>query len=259
MKAGAQLLLKENLKALNLSHLSASLEALLRQAREEGTSHEEFLLTLTEVELQMRAENRLKRKLREAKFPLLKTLEGFHYSAAPDLDKRLLRELETAEYLRSHRNVIFLGKSGTGKTHLATGLGVAACRQGVSTRFVTGCALANELLEAQNERALRRVLQRYARYGLLVLDELGYVPFSKESAELLFQVLAERHERGSVIITTNLGFADWTQVFGDATLTAALLDRLTHKAHIVNCNWESYRLKETLKARKASAKAANDN
>ena len=259
MKAGAQLLLKENLKALNLSHLSASLETLLRQAREEGTSHEEFLLSLTEVELQMRAENRLKRKLREAKFPLLKTLEGFHYSAAPALDKRLLRELESGEYLRQHRNVIFLGKSGTGKTHLATGLGVAACRQAVNVRFVTGCGLANELLEAQNDRALRRVLQRYARYGLLVVDELGYVPFAKESAELLFQVLAERHERGSVIVTTNLGFADWTQVFGDATLTAALLDRLTHKAHIISCTWESYRLKETLKARKASAKAAHDN
>lgn len=179
----------------------------------------------------------------------MKTLESFDYAAAPKVDKRIIRELDTGEYLQKRRNVIFLGKSGTGKTHLATGLGVSACRLEISTRFVTGCGLANELLEAQSERTLSRVIHRYARYGLLVLDELGYVPFSKESAELLFQVLTERNERGSVVITTNLGFADWTQVFGDATLTAALLDRLTHKAHIIHCNWESYRLKETLQAR----------
>jgi DNA replication protein DnaC len=259
MKAGTEILIKENLKALNLSHMSANLASLVRQARESGTSYEEFLLSLTEVELQMRAENRLKRKLKEAKFPLLKTLEQFDYSSAHELDKRLMRELESGDYLRTHRNVIFMGRSGTGKTHLATGLGVAACRQGISTRFVNGCGLANELIEAQSERRLSRVIQKYGRYGLVVVDELGYVPFSKESAELLFQVLAERHERGSVIITTNLGFADWTQVFGDATLTAALLDRLTHKAHIINCTWESYRLKETLKAKRESSKAPKDN
>ena len=119
--------------------------------------------------------------------------------------------------------------------------------------------MANELIEAQSERRLSRLIQKYGRYGLVVVDELGYVPFSKESAELLFQVLAERHERGSVIITTNLGFADWTQVFGDATLTAALLDRLTHKAHIVNCTRESYRLKETLKAKRELSTGAEDN
>jgi DNA replication protein DnaC len=254
MKAGTEILLKENLKALNLSHISTNLGPLVRQARENGTSHEEFLLALTEVELQMRAESRLKRKLREAKFPLLKTLEQFDYSSAQSLDKRLMRELESGEYLLGHRNIIFTGKSGTGKTHLATGLGVAACRQGINTRFVNGCALSMELIEAQSERRLSRVIQRYARYGLVVVDELGYVPFSKESAELMFQVFAERHERGSVIITSNLGFADWTQVFGDATLTAALLDRLTHKAHIINCTWESYRLKETLRKRKESSK-----
>lgn len=256
MKAATEILLKENLKALNLSHIFTSLGSLVRQARENGTGYEEFLLALTEVELQIRAENRLKRKLREAKFPLLKTLEQFDYGSAEALDKRLMRELESGEYLLSHRNIIFMGKSGTGKTHLATGLAVAACRQGINTRFVNGCGLSMELIEAQSERRLSRVIQKYARYGLVVVDELGYVPFSKESAELLFQVLAERHERGSVIITTNLGFADWTQVFGDATLTATLLDRLTHKAHIINCTWESYRLKETLKARRESSKSS---
>jgi DNA replication protein DnaC len=250
MNAATHILLKENLKALNCSHMASQLEALVRHAKESGLNYDEFLLNLTETELQSRAESRLKRKLREARFPLMKTLESFDYGAAPKMDKRLIRELDTGDYIQKRRNVIFLGRSGTGKTHLATGLGVSACRQGISTRFVTGCGLANELLEAQSERNLSRIIQKYARYGLLVLDELGYVPFSKESAELLFQVLTERNERGSVVITTNLGFADWTQVFGDSTLTAALLDRLTHKAHIINCTWESYRLKETLKKKR---------
>ena len=252
MKASTEVLLKENLKALKLSHMQAHLETLLRQGKENGESYEEFLLSLTEVELQMRAENRLRRMIREARFPLLKTLEMFDFQAAPDLDKRLLRELEGGEYIDEKRNVIFLGKSGTGKTHLATGLGVSACRQGIGARFTTGCALVNELIEAQSGKALGRLIQRYARFGVLILDELGYVPFSREGADLLFQVLAERNERGSVIITTNLGFADWTQIFGDPTLTAALLDRLTHRAHIINCTWESFRLKETMKARKSS-------
>jgi len=120
---------------------------------------------------------------------------------------------------------------------------------------VTGCALANELIESRTEKALSRLISKYARYELLILDELGYVPFSREGAELLFQVLAERHEKSSVIITSNLGFADWTQVFGEPTLTAALLDRLTHKAQIIPCTWESFRLKETLKGRDASFRA----
>jgi len=253
MKASTEMLLRHNLKALNLSHMLHNLEPIMRQALGNGTSYEDFLLALTEVELQVRGENRLKRMLKGAKFPLLKTLETFDLDSASGLDKRQLREIESGEYIRSHRNVIFLGKSGTGKTHLATALGVACCKQGVSTRFVTGCGLVNELIEAQGGRNLTRLIQRYSRYGVLVVDELGYVPFSKEGSELLFQVLAERHERGSVIITTNLGFADWTQVFGDPTLTAALLDRLTHKAHIINCTWQSYRLKETLKQKRGSA------
>ena len=254
MKVSTEVLLKENLRQLKLSNVLGQLEMFIRQARESGMDYGEFLLAVTEVELQMRVENRLKRRVREAKFPLLKTLESFDYNAAPGLDMRLVNELETGDYLREHRNIILFGSSGTGKTHLATGLGVAACRQGITTRFVTGCGMANELIEAQAMKNVSRVIQRVTRCGLLVLDELGYVPFSKEGAQLLFQVLAERHERGSVIITTNLGFADWTQIFGDATLTAALLDRLTHKAHIIHCNWESYRLRETLKTTKKSTK-----
>jgi DNA replication protein DnaC len=254
MTVTEQMVLSQNLKALKLSTMIRNLDSHLRQARENSMDYDEFLLGLTEIELQVRSDNRFKRRMREAKFPLLKTFETFDFDATPDLDRRFIHELATGEYIREYRNIIFLGKSGTGKTHLATSLAVEACKQGMRTRFVTCCGLANELIEARHERELSRVIQRYARYRLLVLDELGYVPLSKEGADLLFQVFAERHEKGSVIVTTNLGFADWTQVFGDANLTAALLDRLTHKAHILNCNWESYRLKDTLKQTKRSKK-----
>lgn len=255
MNAAASMLLAGNLAALNLSHMRKGLDKALRQAREEGLDYADFLLRLTETELAVRTENRLQRRLRQARFPLLKTLEGFDAGAAPDLDLRQLRELAEGGYIAAKRNVILLGRSGTGKTHLATALGLEACRQGISTRFVTGCGLANELIEAREAKALTRLIQRYGRVGLLIVDELGYVPFSREGAELLFQVLAERHERGAVIVTTNLGFADWTQVFGEPTLTAALLDRLTHKASIINCAWDSYRLRETLKHKETSAPA----
>jgi len=246
MSQGSRLLLEENLKELKLSVMSRNLDMYVRQARENNLDYEEFLVNLTDYELQIRNENRLKRRLKEAKFPLIKPLEAFRFDLTPDLDSHLIQELASGVYLQSARNILFIGRSGTGKTHLAIGLGIAACNEGKRVRFVTGCALINELVEARDEKKLSRLVKRYASYDLLILDELGYVPFTKEGAELLFQILAERHERKSVIITSNMGFADWTQIFGDPNLTAALLDRVTHKAHIINCIWDSYRLRETL-------------
>ncbi|MBC8438636.1 MAG: ATP-binding protein [Deltaproteobacteria bacterium] len=247
MNAGMKALLNDNLKSLKLSTMIRNLQSHLRQAKQNKLDYDEFLLNLTEDEVLVRKENGRKRRLREAKFPLLKPLETFNFDAAPDLDARLIKELSSCEYVKKTRNIIFMGKSGTGKTHLATGLGMEACKQGVRTRFVTGCGLANELIEARDEKLLGRTVKRYAGYGLLIVDELGYVPFSTEGAQLIFQILAERHERKPVMITTNMGFGDWTQIFGDPSMTAALLDRITHKAHVINCSWESYRLKETLK------------
>lgn len=241
------LLLEHNLKELKLTNMKQHLEQHLRQAREGGIDYTQFLLELTEIELHVRSNNREQRRIKEAKFPLLKPLESFDFEVTPQLDKRLVRELATGDYLKTKRNIILMGKSGTGKTHLSTALGIEACRQGKRVRFITGYALANELIEARTENDLTRIVKKYSRFDLLILDELGYVPFSKEGAELLFQVFAERHERGSVIITSNLGFANWTQVFGDANMTAALLDRLTHRAHIIECAWDSYRLKQSLK------------
>jgi DNA replication protein DnaC len=249
MSVGRQMELQANLKALNLTVVARRLDQVIRQARESGIDYEDFLLDLTGTELVTRSENRLKRRLHESKFPQVKPLETFDLGAVPDLDLRLFRELASGRFIQERRNVIFLGRSGTGKTHMATALGIEACRQNYRTRFVTCYGLVNELVEARAERSLQRLIARYARMDLLILDELGYVPFSKEAAELLFQILAERHEKGSVIITTNLGFADWTQVFGDPVMTSALLDRVTHKAHIINCLWESFRLKQSLKER----------
>lgn len=253
MTVGTLIELRANLKALNLSNMSRNLEGRLRQAKEAGVGYDEFLLDLTGAELQARAEGRLSRRIREAKFPLLKPIDTFDLEAVPDLDIRLFRDLAGGGYIQERRNIIFLGRSGTGKTHMATALGIEACKHNFRTRFTTCYGLVNELIEARQERVLQRLIQKYVRCDLLILDELGYIPFSKEGSELLFQVLAERHEKGPVIITTNLGFADWTQVFGEPTMTAALLDRLTHKAHIINCSWESYRLKQSLnqKAKRA--------
>jgi len=210
--------LKANLKDLKLSAMAKEIDASLRQADESGIGYDEFLLDLARTEIESRAGNRLKRRIREAKFPLIKPLETFDQQAVPDLDIRVFRNLITCEYIKERRNVIFLGSSGTGKTHMATALGLEACKNNFRTRFVTCYGLVNELIEAREERDLQRFLQRYSRYDLLICDELGYIPFSKEGAELLFQVLAERHEKGSVMITTNLGFADWTQVFGEQTI-----------------------------------------
>lgn len=254
MNAGMVALLMENLKTLKLSAMKRDLESHLRQARQDKQDYDEFLLNLTEAEVLTRKENGFKRRLSEAKFPLVKPLETFDFGAAPDLDIRLIKELSECEYVQKSRNVIFIGKSGTGKTHLAISLGIEACKNGIRTRFTTGCGLANELIEARDEKTLSRIIRRYSGYGLLIIDELGYVPFSKEGAQLIFQILAERHERKPVIITTNMGFGDWTQIFGDANMTAALLDRITHKAHIFSSTWESYRLKETLKSRKRGSK-----
>jgi len=245
--------LTENLKQLKLSIMCKELDTAVRQARESGSDYTDFLLDLTGLELEMRRKNRLVRRMREAKFPLVKTMDDFDLDAAEGLDLRLIRELVSCDYVRQKRNIILMGQSGTGKSHLATALGIEACRANIRTRFVSCYGLVNELVEAREERILQKMLARYSRYEVLILDELGYIPFSKEGAELLFQVLADRHEKGSVIITTNLGFADWSQVFGDPIMTGALLDRLTHKAHIIGCNWKSYRLKQSLAERELAA------
>jgi DNA replication protein DnaC len=250
MNAALTAMLQEDFRFLKLSTMMKNLEHVHRQALENKLGYDEFLLNLTQAEVQVRKENGRQRRIREASFPLHKPLDTFEFDAAPDLDARFINDLANGSYIKQNKNIILLGKSGTGKTHLATALGIEACDQGIRTKFVTGCGIVNELTEASDEKRLRALIKRYFNYGVLIIDELGYVPFSKQGAELLFQVLAERHERKPVIITTNKGFGDWTQIFGDPSLTAALLDRVTHRAHVINCSWQSYRLSETLKDRR---------
>jgi len=197
---------------------------------------------LLEAEVEERDHRRAARRIKDAGFPIVKTLESFAFSRATHLPEALIRKLCDGDYIDRAESVILLGEPGTGKTHLATALGVAAAQQGRLVRFVTVGRLVNELVEARDARELSRLVGRYGRVDLLVLDELGFVPLGRTDAELLFQVLSERHERRGIIITTNLPFGEWTSVFPDPRLCRAVIDRLTHRAHIIETGAQSLRL-----------------
>jgi DNA replication protein DnaC len=243
MSEAPQVLLAHHLKALKLPTFLREHDKLARQCAAEGVAHTGYLLRLAELELLDRERRMVERRIRQARFPATKSLDGFDFAAIPSLNKMLVLELARCEYVGRRENVIALGPSGTGKTHVAPGLGLAACQKGLSVGFVTAAALVHELLEAREERRLLRLQKQLAAYRLLIVDELGYVPLSPSGAELLFEVFSRRYERGSVIVTGNLPFDEWTSVFGSERLTGALLDRLTHHVHILEMNGESYRLR----------------
>jgi DNA replication protein DnaC len=204
-----------------------------------------YLLRLVERELIDRERRAAERRVKSARFPVIKTLDTFDFKAQPSINQTLIRELMAGEYLDRHENILFVGNSGTGKTHLACALAFTACTQGHRVRFFTVSQLITQLLEAREERQLQRMHGQLERHALLVLDELGYVPFSKAGAELLFEVISRAYERTSLIVTTNLPFENWTDVMGSERLTGALLDRLTHRVHILEANGESYRLRDS--------------
>jgi DNA replication protein DnaC len=222
----------------------------------EGVEHTGYLLRLAELELIERERRMVERRIKEARFPAVKSLDSFDFLALPSLNKTLVLELARSEYVLRRENVIAVGNSGTGKSHVALGLGLAACQKGLSVGFTTAAALVNELLEARDEKRLLRLQRQLAAYKLLVIDELGYVPLSQTGAELLFEVFSQRYERGSTIVTSNLPFDEWTGVFASERLTGALLDRLTHHVHILEMNGDSYRLKQS-KRRQRGARAVN--
>ena len=195
----------------------------------------------------------VERRIRAARFPAVKSLDSFDFPAIPSLNKALVVELARGEYVERRENVIALGNSGTGKTHVALGLGLAACQRGVSVGFTTAAALVHELLEARDERRLLRLQKQLAGYKLLIIDELGFVPLSKSGAELLFEVFSQRYERGSTLVTSNLPFDEWTEILGSERLTGALLDRLTHHVHILEMNGESYRLAQSKRCRRTTS------
>jgi DNA replication protein DnaC len=203
------------------------------------------LLRLAELELIERERRMIERRIKEARFPTVKSLDSFDFTAIPSLNKTLVLELARCEYIARRENVIAVGNSGTGKTHISLGLGLAACQKGLSVGFITAAALVHELIEARDEKRLLRLQRQLAAYKLLIIDELGYVPLSTTGAELLFEVFSQRYERGSTIVTSNLPFDEWTGIFGSEWLTGALLDRLTHHVHILEMNGDSYRLKQS--------------
>jgi DNA replication protein DnaC len=240
-------LLKTNLKQLRLPTMLAECEKLAREAAESNQPYEEYLLRLTELELATRSANALASRIRQASFPVEKDLDSFDFSTSPSLNKQKILELSRCQWIAGRSNCCFIGEPGTGKTHLAVALGLAACRRGYKVRFYTAATLVTRLEESQQQYQLERVLAQLDRTDLLICDELGYLTFSRPGAELLFQVFAERYERRSLLITSNLPFGDWDQVFQGERMTAALLDRLTHHCEIFQMNGESYRFRESMK------------
>jgi DNA replication protein DnaC len=246
------MLLSAYLKKLKMPQAAKVYAAMAREAEDNNLSYEDYLLGILEQELNHREQNRIQRGIRQASFPILKTLDSFDFMAIPSLNKPKVLKLAQCEYLRQHENVILVGNSGIGKTHIATALAYEACRKGYKVKFYTAAGLVNELMAAQQDYRLNKLEKQWLTPHLVVIDELGYVPFNKSGAELLFQFCSARHERGSIVITTNLEFMKWTEVFVDEQMTAALLDRLTHKAHILNVNGDSYRFKQTLAKQNSS-------
>ena len=238
--------LKALCQTLKLPTVAREAERVAEAAQRQGQGPLTYLQQVLELEVAARVAHRAARRLKEAGFPLAKTLASFDFRRAPALPEVQLRQLAEGDYIDRAETVILMGEPGTGKTHLATALGVAAAQQGRAVRFASAGRLVTELVEAKNAHELGRLVGRYSRLDLLILDELGYLPLSKADAELLFQVLSERHERRALVLTTNLPFGEWTAVFPDPRLCRAVLDRLTHRAHIIETGMQSIRLQEAL-------------
>ncbi len=249
-------LLKHHLKALKLPTIHSECEKVASRCARENVDHLGFLLQLCELERIDREKRAAERRLKDAKFPNTKTLEGFDFTAQPSINKLLVTELMRGAYLDQRESIILIGNAGTGKTHLATALGVEACGQGRKVRFWQVTELITHLIEAREERQLLRLKNQLAKLDLLILDELGYVPASKLGAELLFDIISTAYERTSLIVTTNLPFENWTEVLGSERLTGATLDRLTHRCHILEASGDSYRLQD---ARRRQARKPSPN
>jgi DNA replication protein DnaC len=240
------MLLETYLKKLRLPTFLHNYAKFAEDAARESLGYDRFLLALAEQEVLQRQENQRRRRIQGARFPVHKELADFDFSCVSSLSKQRVLDLARSAYIDNAEPVILVGNPGLGKTHVATGLALAACRQGHRVRFYTAAGLVNELILAQDEHRLSKFLASALKHQLIVLDELGFIPFSTIGAQLIFQFCSTLYERVAMIVTTNLRFADWVQVFGDEGLTAALLDRLTHKAHILEFVGESYRFRERI-------------
>ena len=250
MADNTHMLLRSNLKQLRLPTIGAEFEKLAREAATANEGYEQYLLRLTELEVAARASNAVQARIRAAGFPVQKDFDTFDFAAVPHLSKPKVLELARGEWIEQRSNICLLGSPGTGKTHVATALGLAACRQGKRVRFFTAAALVTQLEEAQKRYQLDRLLLQLDRADLLICDELGYLSFSRTGAELLFQVFADRYERRSLLVTSNLAFGEWGQIFQGERMTAALLDRLTHRCAIFEMNGDSFRFRESMKSKR---------
>jgi DNA replication protein DnaC len=250
MSDNTHMLLRSNLKQLRLPAMLAEFEKLAREAAAANETFEQYLLRLTELEVAARSANAVQARIRAAGFPVQKDFDTFDFTAVPHLSKPKVLELARGEWIEQRSNICLLGSPGTGKTHVASALGLAACRQGKRVRFFTAAALVTQLEEAQKRYQLDRLLAQLERTDLLICDELGYLSFSRGGAELLFQVFADRYERRSLLVTSNLAFSEWGQVFQGERMTAALLDRLTHRCQIFEMNGESFRFRESMKSKR---------
>jgi DNA replication protein DnaC len=250
-----QVLLGHHLKQLKLPTILREYDKVARECAQGGIDHPGYLLRLLELELIDRERRVVERRIRAAHFPAVKSFDTFDFTAIPSLNKMLVLDLARCDYVLRRENVIALGNSGTGKTHVALALGLAACQKGFPVAFTTAAALVTQLMEARDERRLLKIQRELQAVKLLIVDELGYVPLSPTGAELLFETVSQRYERGSTIITSNLPFEDWTSVLGSERLTGALLDRLTHHVTILAMNGDSYRLKQATGRRRTTIRA----
>lgn len=248
-----QEVIQQYCKELRMPTVAAHFRRLADTAASQQQSHLDYLEALLAAEMEEREQNTIQRRLKEAHLPKVKTLDEFQFSAAPHIAASKLKELAEGGYIQRAEPVLFIGDSGTGKTHLLTALCVAACRQKRRVRFATATGLINELIEAQHQHALGRALKRWSRYDVIAIDEVGYVPMAEVGAEYLFQVIADRAEKATVLLTTNLPFSEWTKVIPNTRLCKALIDRITDQAHIIETGQDSYRFKRTTQKRQKSA------
>jgi DNA replication protein DnaC len=244
------LLLEEHLKILRLPSFVNSYQRVADESARGNRSYTEFLAILAEEEVLRRTENAIARRIKNAKFPVIKTLDAFDFAAQPSVNKKEIIQLAECHFIAEKNNVIFVGNCGTGKTHLSVAIGLQACSKGYKVFFDTTASLINTLIEAKNEFRLTKKLAQLCRFDLNICDELGYIPFDRQGTDLLFQLVAARYEQGSIIITTNLPFSDWTNVFNDAATAAAVIDRVVHHSVIIQITGESFRLASKVNQRK---------